>query len=331
MANRYPLIVDSSSAIIKELPSADGLELGNSNIANVGNINVTYTANLGAVGNITITGGTNGQLLKTNGSGVLAWTSDTAPPAGSNREVQFNDNSTINASSNFTFNKSTSVLTVTGNISVGNITSSGVANLGSIETPLTMAAVGNVSGGNLVASLGTVRVNTSLPGGTPGNGTVSLDMANNQMAVYHDSSWRYAPITNNFSFTTGTNTFAVTGNINVDTNVRAGNAVIINNTGYIIMNTVSTNSKFVALQAPASIGSLAYLAWQLPNTAGNVGEFLTTDGAGVMGWSPNLASSSTPLSAGASGTPGQIAFDSGYIYVCVASNTWKRAALATWP
>ncbi len=105
MANRYPLIVDSSSAIIKELPSADGLELGNSNIANVGNINVTYTANLGAVGNITITGGTNGQLLKTNGSGVLAWTSDTAPPAGSNREVQFNDDSTINASSNFTFNK----------------------------------------------------------------------------------------------------------------------------------------------------------------------------------------------------------------------------------
>ena len=178
MANRYPLIVDSSSAIIKELPSADGLELGNSNIANVGNINVTYTANLGAVGNITITGGTNGQLLKTNGSGVLAWTSDTAPPAGSNREVQFNDNSTINASSNFTFNKSTSVLTVTGNISVGNITSSAVANLGSIETPLTMAAVGNVSGGNLVASLGTVRINTSVPGGTPGNGTVSLDMAN---------------------------------------------------------------------------------------------------------------------------------------------------------
>jgi len=330
MANRYPLIVDSSSAIIKELPSADGLELGNSNIANVGNINVTYTANLGAVGNITITGGTNGQLLKTNGSGVLAWTSDTAPPAGSNREVQFNDDSTINASSNFTFNKSTQVLTVTGNISVGNITSSAVANLGSIETPLTMAAVGNVSGGNLVASLGTVRINTSVPGGTPGNGTISLDMANTRMAVYHDSSWRYTPLTNNFSFTTGTNTFAVTGNLSVDTDIRAGNTVIINNTGYLIMNTVSTNSKFVALQAPASIGSLAYLAWQLPNTSGNVGEFLTTDGAGVMDWSPQLASSTVPLNASAAGTAGEIAFDASYIYICVASNTWKRAALTTW-
>jgi len=330
MANRYPLIVDSSSAIIKELPSADGLELGNSNIANVGNINVTYTANLGAVGNITITGGTNGQLLKTNGSGVLAWTSDTAPPAGSNREVQFNDDSTINASSNFTFNKSTQVLTVTGNISVGNITSSAVANLGSIETPLTMAAVGNVSGGNLVASLGTVRVKPSLPSGTPGNGTISLDMANYQMAVYHDSSWRYTPLTNNFSFTTGTNTFAVTGNLSVDTDIRAGNTVIINNTGYLIMNTVSTNTKFVALQAPASIGSLAYIAWQLPNTSGNVGEFLTTDGAGVMDWSPQLASSTVPLNASAAGTAGEIAFDASYIYICVASSTWKRAALTTW-
>jgi hypothetical protein len=330
MANRYPLIVDSSSAIIKELPSADGLELGNSNIANVGNINVTYTANLGAVGNITITGGTNGQLLKTNGSGVLAWTSDTAPPAGSNTQVQFNDSSTIGASSNFTFNKSTQVLTVTGNISVGNITSSAVANLGSIETPLTMAAVGNVSGGNLVASLGTVRINTSVPGGTPGNGTVSLDMANTRMAVYHDSSWRYTPLTNNFSFTTGTNTFAVTGNLSVDTDIRAGNTVIINNTGYLVMNTVSTNTKFVALQAPASIGSLAYLAWQLPNTSGNVGEFLTTDGAGVMDWSPQLASSTVPLNASAAGTAGEIAFDASYIYICVASSTWKRAALTTW-
>ena len=33
----------------------------------------TSTANLGPVGNITITGGTNGQVLTTNGSGVLTW------------------------------------------------------------------------------------------------------------------------------------------------------------------------------------------------------------------------------------------------------------------
>jgi len=30
------------------------------------------------------------------------------------------------------------------------------------------------------------------------------------------------------------------------------------------------------------------------------------------------------------GTAGDVAWDSGFIYVCVANNTWKRAALAGW-
>jgi len=30
------------------------------------------------------------------------------------------------------------------------------------------------------------------------------------------------------------------------------------------------------------------------------------------------------------GVPGSIQYDSDYIYVCVANNTWKRAALTTW-
>jgi hypothetical protein len=35
----------------------------------------TYSSNLGPVGNVTITGGANGQVLSTNGSGALSWTS----------------------------------------------------------------------------------------------------------------------------------------------------------------------------------------------------------------------------------------------------------------
>lgn len=38
----------------------------------------------------------------------------------------------------------------------------------------------------------------------------------------------------------------------------------------------------------------------------------------------------TPASAGATGVAGEIAWDSSYIYVCVATNTWKRVAIATW-
>jgi len=38
----------------------------------------------------------------------------------------------------------------------------------------------------------------------------------------------------------------------------------------------------------------------------------------------------TPASAAAAGTAGTIAYDSGYIYICVASGDWKRVAIATW-
>lgn len=37
-----------------------------------------------------------------------------------------------------------------------------------------------------------------------------------------------------------------------------------------------------------------------------------------------------PTTASDSGTAGQIAFDASYIYVCTATDTWKRAALSTW-
>lgn len=38
----------------------------------------------------------------------------------------------------------------------------------------------------------------------------------------------------------------------------------------------------------------------------------------------------TITSATAAGVPGRICWDSNYIYICVAANTWKRAALSTW-
>jgi hypothetical protein len=41
------------------------------------------------------------------------------------------------------------------------------------------------------------------------------------------------------------------------------------------------------------------------------------------------AVSSPPASAGAAGVAGTITYDSGYLYMCVAANTWKRAALST--
>jgi hypothetical protein len=43
----------------------------------------------------------------------------------------------------------------------------------------------------------------------------------------------------------------------------------------------------------------------------------------------NVIWSSAPASASSTGTAGEIAYDEDYIYVCVATDTWVRAALAT--
>lgn len=37
-----------------------------------------------------------------------------------------------------------------------------------------------------------------------------------------------------------------------------------------------------------------------------------------------------PASATSTGTAGDIRYDADYIYVCIATNTWKRVAISTW-
>jgi len=96
MANRIPLIVDTTdSNKIKELPIGDNLLMTGSNITGVSgitaqsittttgtftnlntqNLTVTAATNLGNITNITITGGTAGQVLSTDGTGTVSFIS----------------------------------------------------------------------------------------------------------------------------------------------------------------------------------------------------------------------------------------------------------------
>lgn len=52
--------------------------------------------------------------------------------------------------------------------------------------------------------------------------------------------------------------------------------------------------------------------------------------ANIKGDKAIISQSKTPASAGAAGETGSVCWDSSYIYVCVATNTWKRSALASW-
>jgi hypothetical protein len=61
-----------------------------------------------------------------------------------------------------------------------------------------------------------------------------------------------------------------------------------------------------------------------------IGNLAATAKLDVQGNTIRLRTSRTPASATAAGNTGDICWDSSYIYVCVATNTWKRTALSTW-
>ena len=71
MANRFPLIVDSSALQIKELPASDNLDLANSSIVNV--VDITTTGNITIGGTLTYEDVTNVDSIGivTAGKGIV--------------------------------------------------------------------------------------------------------------------------------------------------------------------------------------------------------------------------------------------------------------------
>jgi hypothetical protein len=74
------------------------------------------------------------------------------------------------------------------------------------------------------------------------------------------------------------------------------------------------------------------------STSTTTGALTVAGGAGIAGAlhvggqinGLGAVQSGTPASAAATGTAGQIRWDADYIYVCTATNTWKRVAISTW-
>lgn len=85
-------------------------------------------------------------------------------------------------------------------------------------------------------------------------------------------------------------------------------------------------------------------AVKLSSDGSSFSQVLTVTAAGRLGvntYSPSAAldvdgdrlrvrQSNTPASASAAGEAGEVCWDSDYLYVCVAANSWKRAALTSW-
>jgi len=124
------------------------------------NLTVTASSNLGAVGNIYIGGGTAGQYLETNGSGVLTWST---VASGSTSNIS-NGNSNVNIpSSNGNINltavgNTTMVITGTGVNIAGTLNATGATTLGNTVTANYFIGSGanlsSITGANVTGQVG---------------------------------------------------------------------------------------------------------------------------------------------------------------------------------
>ena len=112
------------------------------------NIVVNSNITLGNPSTITITGGTNRQVLSTDGAGNLSWSTvssngGNANPGGSNTQIQFNDSDVFAGSAALTFNKTTNTLSAT--TVVANLTGNVTGDLTGVASSATSANIANVA------------------------------------------------------------------------------------------------------------------------------------------------------------------------------------------
>ena len=107
---------------------------------------------------------------------------------------------------------------------------------------------------------------------------------------------------------------SITGDNNTYVGYGAGPSVA---GGTITNSTAVGNGALVDRNNAAIVGNSSVTYAQL-------GSVFQADTTGIR------ISSAAPASAAATGIAGTVTWDSSYIYVCVATNTWKRVAISTW-
>ena len=185
-----------------------------SNTALVNNLTATGTVRLGAVSSVSITGGTNGQTLITDGAGNLHWGAG-GGGGGANLTVQYNSN---------TLTTSATLLNFTGNAVV--VTDSGGAETITISypagsNPITVKSQGNITTTNAQSLNFTGNAVTVSDSG--GNETITINHATPASAL--TVMYQGTPLT------TSATSLNFVGNAVVVTDSAGAETITINSTG----------------------------------------------------------------------------------------------------
>jgi hypothetical protein len=205
----------------------------------------------------------------------------------------------------------------------GNISSNtavGVSALSSNTTGTVCLAVGtralrdNTTGAaNTAVGADTLPVTTT---GSENTAVGQASMSSNTTGINNTSIGRQALAI----LTTGSNNVALGRNAGVSITTGSGNTILGASMAgtSALTNTVIIGAGLVERMRITSTGNVG------------IGTSSPTTLLDVNANSIRVRTARTPASAIAAGNQGEIAWDADYIYICTATDTWKRVAIATW-
>ena len=249
-----------------------------------GNLTVGGNTSLGAASSVSITGGTSGFVLSTDGTGKLSWISASQAAGSFNGGTITNalviSNSTISTSS------STGALTVTGGVGIA----------------------GNLWVGGANVSLGAVQ-GISITGGTTGfvlstdgTGKLSWISVNQAAGSFNGGVISKALIVSNTTISTSTSTGAITttggvgiagnlyvGGTNVSLGAVQGLSITGGTTGFVLSTDGSGHLSWIAVSQAAgsfnggTITNALVISNTTISTSTSTGALTTTGGVGIAG------------------------------------------------
>ena len=334
----------SAAGNITTTGNITGGNIQTTGLANIGSLTVTGVSNLGPVSNVTITGGTSGQYLQTNGSGGLSWAS---VAAGSTSNIS-NGTSNVNIATSGG-NVTTSVggtsnvvvVTSTGANITGTLSTSGNAIVGNINTGI-ISATGNIIGnGNLIIqqqafigngansttfsnptiiakNLGADYIQAALINGTSTGSSDWVSYADNGNDIagwndfgftgsnYNDANFTITGKNDGYMFVQPVNGTGLGGNLVLATGEQGANRDIVFATGGFL----SANEKMRLYDA----GSQLQIKMTTPATTSATGALTVSGGVGVAGniYSAGLINSASNIN-GANLTTGGLVTATGNV------------------
>jgi hypothetical protein len=305
-------VTASAQGNITSVGSLVGLTVSNA----TGIVDFTTTANvtLGGVANLHITGGTDGQFLKTNGSGVLTWSAVAAGTgnaniAGANTQIFFNNanNSSLGASANLTFDSTTKTLTVDLISANGSgLTALAGANVtGTVANANNSAYLGGTIASSYLLTTGTGSSLTAITGANVTGFVPNANVANTAFAV------------------TGSNVSGQVGNALIAGTVYTNAQPNITSVGTLSSLDVTGN----IASGNANLGNLV-----IANFFSGSGANLTSiAGANVTGFVPNANVANTAFAVTGSNVSGQVgnALIAGTVYTNAQPNITSVGTLTS--